>query len=153
MHEAQQYPQDCDGIVIGARSCSCSCASLFPMGLGCHSAGQDHQPVGRQAKAVGGFVMAACDQLDGLKDGVIGRPGMCKVDPAVIQCKGTDSPDCLSAGQVSALRKIYIRPTNPLTGAHLSYGYLPGTELDFSTAATTPTSEPPFLSRSNGYGA
>lgn len=49
--------------------------------------------------------------LDSLTDGVIGRPDKCTIDPAVMQCAaGTNGADCLSAGQVGALRKIYAGP-------------------------------------------
>ena len=50
-------------------------------------------------------VVAACDALDGVKDGVLENPTQCKFDPAVTQCKGADGPDCLTAPQVEAAQK------------------------------------------------
>ncbi len=73
-------------------------------------------------------VVAACDALDGVKDGVIADPRRCHFDPAVVQCKGEDGPDCLTEAQVAAVRKIYGGPRNPRTGAQIFPGYSPGTE-------------------------
>ena len=57
--------------------------------------------------------IAACDAIDGVKDGLIENPRLCHFDPAVIQCKGDDGPDCLTAPQVEAARKIYGPVKNP----------------------------------------
>jgi feruloyl esterase len=73
-------------------------------------------------------VVAACDDLDGVKDGLIADPRRCHFDPAVVQCKGADGPDCLTEPQVAAVRKIYGGPKNPRTGAQIFPGYSPGTE-------------------------
>ena len=48
-----------------------------------------------------------CDADDGLADGLITDPTRCKFDPASIQCKGPDAPNCLTAGQVDTAKKIY----------------------------------------------
>jgi len=58
--------------------------------------------------------VASCDTVgDGIKDGIIGDPTKCTFDPGVIQCKAEDGPDCLTAPQVAAMRKIYAAATNP----------------------------------------
>jgi hypothetical protein len=36
--------------------------------------------------------IAACDEIDGLKDNLIEDPTRCKFDPASIQCKGAAAP-------------------------------------------------------------
>ncbi|WP_186107761.1 tannase/feruloyl esterase family alpha/beta hydrolase [Burkholderia gladioli] len=145
MHEAQQYPQDYDGIVAGAPGAARVPAHLsYQWAWAATQQDQTTNLTVAKRKLWADYVMSACDALDGLKDGVIGRPDMCKVDPAVIQCTAADAPDCLTAVQVGALQRIYSGPVNPVTGAQLSYGYLHGTELDFSTAAPTPDAAPPF---------
>ncbi|MDB5461544.1 MAG: tannase and feruloyl esterase [Caulobacteraceae bacterium] len=59
---------------------------------------------------VSGKVLAACDALDGLKDGLIGNVRACDkaFDPAALRCaNGADTgPDCLSDAQVQALRTL-----------------------------------------------
>jgi feruloyl esterase len=72
--------------------------------------------------------VAACDALDGVKDGLIEDPRACHFDPTVLTCKGEDSNDCLTAAQVTALAKIYAGPKNPLTGEQIAAGFPPGTE-------------------------
>ena len=47
-------------------------------------------------------VVKACDNLDGLKDGLIGDPRKCKFDAKTLQCKGAEAADCLTAAQVAA---------------------------------------------------
>ena len=55
-------------------------------------------------------VNAACDSLDGVKDGVLTDPRRCKFDPSALLCKSGDQPNCLTAAQVAAVRKIWTGP-------------------------------------------
>lgn len=73
----------------------------------------------------------ACDADDGVKDGIISSPGRCHFDPAVLQCKAGDQPDCLTAAQVTAVRAIYQGPRNPRTGQSIFPGFTPGSEAMF----------------------
>jgi tannase/feruloyl esterase len=50
------------------------------------------------------------------------------LDPKVLQCKNTGGPDCLTAAQVEAARKIYAGPKNPRTGEQIFPGLEPGSE-------------------------
>ena len=70
----------------------------------------------------------ACDQRDGLLDGLISDPMRCKFDPSVTACTGTDGPDCLTASQVRAAKAIYAPVTNPRTGEEVFPGVEPGSE-------------------------
>lgn len=73
-------------------------------------------------------VLEACDASDGVKDGIVSSPETCHFDPAVLQCKSHDGPDCLTAPQVAALRAIYEGPRNPRTGRSIFPGFEPGSE-------------------------
>ncbi|HUQ52343.1 MAG TPA: tannase/feruloyl esterase family alpha/beta hydrolase, partial [Gammaproteobacteria bacterium] len=73
-------------------------------------------------------VMAACDRLDGVADGLIENPRVCRFDPSVLVCKGADAADCLPRAQVEALQQIYEGPRNPRTQERLFVGQPPGTE-------------------------
>ncbi len=77
----------------------------------------------------------ACDAKDGLKDGIIGDPEHCEFDPGVTLCKGADGPDCLTAPQVEAAKKIYLGPHNPRTGAEIYSPMYPGSELGWGVLA------------------
>ena len=52
-------------------------------------------------------VVAACDRLDGLEDGLVSDPSRCPFKPETLLCKGNDGPDCLTKGQVESLKKFY----------------------------------------------
>jgi tannase/feruloyl esterase len=73
-------------------------------------------------------VMAACDRLDGVADGLIENPRACTFDPAVLLCKGADAADCLPTAQVNALQKIYEGPRNPRTRERIFVGQPLGAE-------------------------
>ena len=60
-------------------------------------------------------MLEACDALDGVKDGVLEDPTRCHFDPKVIECKGADGPDCLTAPQVETAAEIYPASKNPRT--------------------------------------
>ena len=54
--------------------------------------------------------VAQCDKLDGLADGLIQDIAACRFDPAVLQCKGAKMANCLSAPQVTTLKRIVAGP-------------------------------------------
>jgi feruloyl esterase len=74
-------------------------------------------------------VLKACDELDGVKDGVLENPLNCHFDPKVLLCKESDAPDCLTAPQVDLLQKTYQGPVNPRTGRVIFPGPALGDEL------------------------
>jgi feruloyl esterase len=74
-------------------------------------------------------VLKACDELDGVKDGVLENPLNCHFDSKVLLCKGADAPDCLTAPQVELLQKTYQGPVNPRTGKVIFPGPALGDEL------------------------
>lgn len=74
-------------------------------------------------------VMSKCDEIDGLKDGLIDDPRKCDFDPArdVPVCnEGTDDPDCLTSAQATAIAKVYNGPTS--NGKSIFPGFMPGSE-------------------------
>jgi feruloyl esterase len=73
-------------------------------------------------------VLAACDALDGLTDGVVDDPRRCHFDISTLQCKSGDAEDCFTAAQVSALARIYEGIRNPRTPRIVFPGIEPGTE-------------------------
>ena len=63
--------------------------------------------------------LEACDAKDGVKDDVITDPPRCKFDPAVLQCKGADAPNCLTAPQIEAVRD-HLQGSRPREDGRLS---------------------------------
>lgn len=76
-------------------------------------------------------VLNACDALDGVRDGVLEDPRRCMWDPKEIECRAGDSPTCLTAPQVEAVRKVYAGPTNPRTGEAIHSPLYRGSELNW----------------------
>ena len=140
LKEAQKYPADYDGIIAGA-------PALNWTGMVTHGLGVAHATLKDPASyippekfaVIHNAVLEACDTLDGVKDGVLNDPRRCRFDPGVLQCKGTETATCLTAPQVEAARKIYGPATNPRTGAELSPGKEPGSELGWVAHARGPT--------------
>ncbi|SMQ72054.1 feruloyl esterase [Devosia lucknowensis] len=63
---------------------------------------------------VGDAIVAACDGLDGLEDGIIADTPACQAtfDIATLACEADATENCISPAQVEALRRIHAGPTN-----------------------------------------
>jgi feruloyl esterase len=126
--EAQRYPDDFDGFVIGAPwNFQSQSNAGFVWNAQALSAPGAAIPAAK-LPAISAAAMAACDANDGLVDGIIADPRTCKFDPSVLTCKGTDTDTCLTEPQVGALRKIYAGPKNPRTGEQIFPGFAVGSE-------------------------
>jgi feruloyl esterase len=130
--EAQRYPADYDGIIAGA-------PANFPTRMWpgevwpafvTHRSKAYEIPL-EKLPLIHEAAVKACDALDGEQDGLIEDPRQCKFDPAVLQCKGADAKDCLTAQQVDSVKKIYDGLRDPTTGELFWPGYEPGSELDW----------------------
>jgi feruloyl esterase len=142
--EAQRYPADYDGIAVGA-------PANFPtrMWPGETYAGW----VAFKAKtqeSLGGppgpptvtpklatlheAALAACDENDGVKDGVINDPQACDFDPATLLCptKPEDPNKCLTQAEVDTVKKIYAGLKDPTTGEQFWPGYEIGSEENWA---------------------
>lgn len=107
---AQRFADDFDAIVAGAP------ASHFGalMALSIHI-GNRLGPGGLAVEKLGllkSAAIAACDETDGVADGVIGEPARCEFDPGTLQCAGRASSSCLSAAEVAAARELYAGVVN-----------------------------------------
>ena len=126
--EAQRFPEDYDGIIAGAPANYWT--RVFATFISDIQAMQP--PAGAyitadKIPAIAKAVAAACDANDGVKDGVLNDPRECHFNPETLACKQGDSPDCLSAGQVAALKKIYAGP-HDASGKLMYPGFEPGGE-------------------------
>ena len=132
---AQRFPDDYDAIVAGAPAIYASHQSAGQLWIW-NATHIDDASLLTPAKyaVLHDAVLAQCDALDGVKDGVLEDPTRCKFDPKVVQCKDADAPNCLTAKQVEAAKKIY-------TGAKNAKGQLifsplyPGSELGWGSSA------------------
>jgi len=115
--EVQRYPADYDGVIAGDPVYDSSHIQGTQLWLWqiFHKDEASNLPPEKLA-LLHTAVMAACDALDGVKDGVLEDPTRCGFDPGDLKCKEGDAPDCLTAPQVEAARQSYVGPVNPRTG-------------------------------------
>jgi hypothetical protein len=125
--EAQRFPEDFDGIVANAPWLD---QTGFTIGAMWNQKALSEAPVtAAKMVLVGDKVMAKCDAIDGLKDGLIDDPRKCAFDPArdVPACSpDTDNADCLTAAQAAAIAKVYSGPVS--NGKPFFPGFMPGSE-------------------------
>ncbi len=127
--EAQRYPEDYDGILAGAPAnywthllANAAWDNLALLG------DKDSYIPSKKLPAIQAAALAACDALDGVKDGVIEDPSRCQYDPSVLLCKDAETDSCLTAPQVTALKKLYAGGST--SHGRLFPGYAPGGEAE-----------------------
>jgi feruloyl esterase len=111
LQEAQRYPEDFDGLVVGAPGLFNTGNSMRRIWVGQSQVGAGAIPV-EKLPALNKAVYDKCDAVDGLKDGIIDDPRRCKFDAShdVPKCAGEDTAACFTAAQIEALGKIYGGP-------------------------------------------
>src|SRR5262249_10603073 len=127
--EVQRFPSDYDGVIAGAPANFWTHLMFGGIWIGEATRQNPNSYIPREKYAVlHKAVLAACDELDGVKDGVLENPKRCHFDPKVLQCKDVNGPDCLAVSEVNAAKKIYTGPKNPRTGEQIFPGLEPGSE-------------------------
>lgn len=130
--EAQRFPGDYNGVVAGAPVYTLrdQAAGIWRTDIfKAPGAALSHA----QLKTVNNAVLAKCDMLDGVKDGVLTNPQICHFDPKVLECKAGQKPSaaCLSATQVDALDKAY-KTYYAKNGTVAIFPWTVGSELGWS---------------------
>jgi feruloyl esterase len=114
--EAQRFPDDFDGIVAGAPAYLLSFLNSFKHTWQYRAnADADGNPIITvdQSAFLHEAVLAACDELDGVADGLIFDPRACAFDPATLLCPDSaDSTGCLTQEQVEAAQQLYSAPVD-----------------------------------------
>ncbi|MGA8532334.1 MAG: tannase/feruloyl esterase family alpha/beta hydrolase [Acidobacteriaceae bacterium] len=129
--EAQRFPGDYDGILAGAPANAWS--TMVAGGAGAMQALMDNPAAyipDRKLAFLQRASLAACDELDGVKDHVIGDPTRCHFDAQVLLCKGDDASDCLTQPQIDAVKTIYSG-TRDQHGALIFPGFTMGDETSW----------------------
>ena len=114
MNEAQRFPEDFDGLVIGAPGLNGTGSNMRRIWNAVAQLGPGAIAV-EKLPALAAAVYKKCDGVDGLEDGLIDDPRKCAFDPArdLQRCAGdTDGPACFTGAQMEALKKIYRGVTN-----------------------------------------
>ncbi len=124
MMEVQRYPTDFTGIIAGDP------ATGTPMQVG-RALVYQHMLKSEanyltidKVELLSKATLAACDKTDGLEDGLITDPRLCTFKPETLKCAGADAPNCLTAGQLETVRRIYSPVED--AGRRAVHGGLPG---------------------------
>ncbi|MFC5408063.1 tannase/feruloyl esterase family alpha/beta hydrolase [Larkinella bovis] len=123
--EAQRYPDDYNGILAGAPANNRTHLHTgFVWNYRATNPGPGSALLPKEKIALlTSAVLRACAGKDGgaPNDDFLTDPRACRFDPETLpKCPdGTDDPTCLTADQVTALKKIYAGPTNPRTGERI----------------------------------
>ena len=112
---AQRYPDDYDGIVVGApvvdfvgvaATDTDISAKMYP------DPNNLSAPILNKAdrEALGKAVLAKCDKLDGLEDGIMTDPRKCAFEAKTMACKGPNKDGCLNPQELAAVEAIVQGP-------------------------------------------
>ncbi len=126
--EAQRYPQDYNGIVSGAPAINWPKLMMQSLwGSVVMKEASNPVPQCKLAAATAAAV-AACDAIDGVKDGVLENPKSCTFDPKSLV--GTSAGECGAFTQADAdvIRKLWQGPAKE-DGSFLWYGMPWGADL------------------------
>ena len=122
--EAQRFPKDYDGIVAGAPANFWT--RLLTNGVWTDEAlseTPDSWISPEQLSVVSDAALKACHG----ENGVLDDPAECHFDPSNLLCKAGESKQCLSAPQITALKKIYSGMQDA-SGKSVFPGYPPSGE-------------------------
>ncbi|MGC2783981.1 MAG: tannase/feruloyl esterase family alpha/beta hydrolase [Roseiarcus sp.] len=149
--EAEYFPADHDGILIGAPVVSRTwghaavawdyIAANLELG---------HKLSDAKLTLLHKAAVAACNaKSNGLKsDPFIADPAACDFDAASLTCQAGDAPNCLTAGEVATAKAFYSGPEDH-GGKTVYYGWPPGSEVGplnwaFLEAPSNAPGEPSF---------
>jgi feruloyl esterase len=149
MVEGTRYPDDYDGLIVGDPAIAYHTGrfSTVKQGLAFVPAGT-YIPLST-VQDVDAAVMASCDALDGVEDGLIQNPAACNILPSALAAQGV-----LTTAQANALQ-AYILPETDTSGLPLFPGMpisdlstanfiAPGTNDEITTAPPFPTAAEPW---------
>lgn len=118
--EVQRYPDDFDGVIGGHP------ATGTPMQVG-RALVYQHMLASPQnlltadkIELLDRATLAACDKSDGLVDGLVSDPRACTFNVDALACTRGDGANCLTAGQITTVKKIYagVKTADGKTYAH-----------------------------------
>jgi hypothetical protein len=142
--EAQRYPRDYNGILSGSPAINWNRFHIQHLWgpVVMNAAGNPVAPC--KLAAATATAIAACDGIDGVKDGVIEDPNRCTYDPKALV--GTSAGECGSFTEADAnvVRKLWEGPRRE-DGSFLWYGLPRGADLSaLWTSRGTPLRPQPF---------
>ncbi len=147
--EAQRYPDDFNGIVAGAPANDIVVQNTFHHGwnvLANKDAAGNDILLAAKLPMIHAAVLAACDGIDGVVDGLIDDPRQCHFQPATLKCAaGQDPSACLSDAEAGVVQRLHDGATDA-QGRHLEQkiAHEWGSELDWTLFVPAVQGQPTF---------
>ena len=133
--EAQRFPADFDGMMPSAPVYEYTARNTIAAAWFAQAVSDGHGGSvlnAAAAEAVHKSVLQYCGTQAGVEEGLVTDPPSCKWQPEMIAClSGNSGPDCLSAKQVAAVRRLMTPATNSKGEILYAYPYIPGTETQW----------------------
>ncbi|CUA76625.1 putative feruloyl esterase B-2 [Rhizoctonia solani] len=137
MREVQGFPEDFDGALTGAPAQFLSRQNGWNVHVG--ELNIDGYAPGETIPTSffplwAEEVASQCDELDGVKDGIISSPNLCSPDTSTVICGAVNasayinSTTCLTESQETTLQAIYKNWTSTETGELIFPAHQPGSE-------------------------
>ncbi|HVZ23700.1 MAG TPA: tannase/feruloyl esterase family alpha/beta hydrolase, partial [Vicinamibacterales bacterium] len=144
LSEAQRYPADYDGILSGAPAINWTTLHIEQMWGHVVMTEANHVVPACMYAAATNAAIAACDEIDGVQDGVIEDPARCTYDPKALV--GTSAGACgtFTDADANVIRKIWDGP-HRLDGTRIWYGLPRGADF----MGVSGTGGTPLVSRPN----
>ncbi len=107
---SQRYPSYFDGIVSGDPAMRTGHSNLGLAFFAATVNGITPSLTDADKKLVVTSIVNACDEKDGLKDGLIFNSKACSFSPAQLVCNGPKTDSCLTSQQAGGLEKAFAGP-------------------------------------------
>jgi len=134
MQSALKFPDDFDGLVGGSPAVDFNhlngAQAMFGRFVGAPDPGNSPSFIPATLwPVISQEILNQCDGLDGVLDGIITDPDLCKFRPEALLCNAqtANQSSCITSAQVEALRNIY-QPIFGTRGQLLYPGYDPRAE-------------------------
>ncbi|EMC97790.1 hypothetical protein BAUCODRAFT_137637 [Baudoinia panamericana UAMH 10762] len=128
--EAQDFPEDFDGIVAGAPAVGfnnlSSWSGHFLLITGTPNASTFLNPA--QWALVHRDILSQCDAIDNAVDGIVEDPLLCHYDPITLLCPPGNTTNCLTSAQVQTVAAVFA-PYYGVNGTLIFPGMNVGSEL------------------------
>ena len=133
--EAQRYPADYDGILSGAPAINWPKLHVEQMWGPLVMLETRNAVAPCKFAAATAAAVAACDTIDGVKDGVIEDPARCTYDPNALVGSAAGECGAITAADAMIVRKIWDGPRRQ-DGTFLWYGLTRGADFSGLSATT-----------------
>ena len=148
--EAQRYPQDYDGIVSEAPAINWSNLLMQTFWGSMQMVAASNPLPACKLEAATTAAIAACDGIDGVKDGILEDPLRCPFDPKALLGTATESCGAFTQADVDIIRKAWDGPRRE-DGGPLWYGLTRGTPLGALLGSRGTPLEPQIFGFANDW--